>query len=111
PGGWVVRSVYPETVPLTGTHPGDVDVPHEPIDLGDLHVLGVAGVVDEAQLDALGDAGVHREVGAATGEGGTEGIGVAWPCVHGDSLPPISPAGGEAAGRSPHSRAVTVMEW
>jgi hypothetical protein len=41
-----------------------------------------SAVVEEAQLDALGDFRKYREVGSDSVEGGTEGSMMSWPNAH-----------------------------
>ena len=56
--------VHPVAVALAGLDAGQVPVPHVGVDLGELDALLGVVVVEQAQLDALGDVGVEGEVGA-----------------------------------------------
>ncbi len=77
------RAVHPEAVALSGLHPRGVAVVDEGRDLGQVVAVLHAGVIEQAQLDALGGLREHREVGAVPVEGGPEGEGLAWPQIHG----------------------------
>ena len=82
-GGGVVGAVHPVSVALTGLHRGQVDVPHIGVHLGDLDAPLVAVLPDQAQLDALGHLREQGEVGARAVEGGTQGVGLSGPDLHG----------------------------
>src|SRR5215213_11312543 len=69
-------------VPLPGLDAGDEGVPHEAVDLGELDALLGTVVLDEAQLDALGDLGEEREVDPSAVVRRTEGVGLAGPDLH-----------------------------
>src|SRR5215218_9685155 len=69
-------------VPLPGLDAGDEGVPHEAVDLGEVDALLGSVVLDEAQLDALGDLGEEREVDPGAVVRRTEGVGLAGPDLH-----------------------------
>ncbi len=73
-GGRVIRPGDPVPVPLTWTHPRQVGVPDERVDLlqhdPGLDALGV----EQAQLDALGDLAEEREVRTVAVPGGSEWV-------------------------------------
>ena len=71
--------MHPEAVALPDAHPGQVGVPAEGVDLGQRHALLGAVVVEQAQLDAVGDLGEQREVGAGAVVGGPERVGATRP--------------------------------
>ncbi len=84
----VVRPVHPIAVALAGLHTGQVAVPDEAVDLGHLDAPSLAaGVVQEAQLDLVGDLGEDGEVRAHAVVGGPQGVGVPGPDVHACSDP------------------------
>jgi hypothetical protein len=66
PLGRLVGPVDAEAVALARPDPGQVRVPDERVALGDLHPRLLAVGVEQAQLDAVGDLGEKREVGAGT---------------------------------------------
>src|SRR5674476_1053746 len=80
--GQVKRTVDPVAVALTGLDGGDEAVPYIPVDLGELDPGLTAVVGDETDLDLVGDLGEEREVDAAAGERGSQGVGMARPDVH-----------------------------
>lgn len=57
-------------------------MPDVRVDLLDVDAGLVPVVVEEAELDALGDLGEEREVGPRAVVRGAEGVGVAWPGLH-----------------------------
>ena len=79
----LVRSVHAVAVELTGLEVGHVRVPHVAVHLAQVVPRLGALVVDEAQLNALGDLGEDGEVHSAAVERRPEGIGVTGPDVHG----------------------------
>src|SRR5690606_17891803 len=60
----VVRSVYPEPVPLSGADARQVRVPDMPVDLVQPDPGLAAVLVDQAQFDRVGDLGEQREIGS-----------------------------------------------
>ena len=60
----VVRAVHPVAVALAGLHLRQVGVPDERVDLEQLDARLAAVVVEQAELDALGDLAEEREVRA-----------------------------------------------
>jgi hypothetical protein len=86
-----------EAVALAGLDAGQVGVPDEGVDLVEPDALLGAGVVEQAQLDLLGDLGEDREVRAHPVVGGAQRISLARPHLHLHSLQspirlPIVPA-------------------
>src|SRR5699024_12684357 len=59
-----------------------VPCPHSGVDLRDLPPPFRAVVVEEAQLDALGDFREEGEIGARAVEGGAQGVGPSGPDLH-----------------------------
>jgi hypothetical protein len=91
----VVGAVDAVAVLLAGHHAGHVAVVDEPVHLGEPDPGLGAVVVEQAELDLLGDLGEQREVGPRAVVRGSEGIGAAWPRRHKTSLtvgPPVRPA-------------------
>ena len=70
----VVRAVHAVAVALAGLDAGQVAVPDEAVDLGQLDAGLGALVVDEAQLDPLGDLGEEGEVDAGAVVRGAERV-------------------------------------
>ena len=70
PARGVVRPVHPVAVPLPGRDTGQVAVPHEAVDLGQLdpglaeRAATVVGLVEQAELYAFSDLGEKGEVRA-----------------------------------------------
>jgi hypothetical protein len=83
----VVRAVHPESVLLPGLHAGQERVPDEAVHLGELHALLGAVVVEQAQLDLLGDLAEDREVGAGAVVRRPERVGGAGPYLDHLGLP------------------------
>ncbi len=78
----VVGAVHPEAVSLSGLQAGDVCVPDEAVDLGQVEARLGAVVVDEAQLDPLGHLAEQGEVHAAAVVGGAERVRRSGPDLH-----------------------------
>jgi hypothetical protein len=78
----LVRPVHAEPVALPRLQPGDVGVPHEAVHLGQVDARLAEVVVDEAQLDPLGDLAEQGEVDPATVVGGAEGVWRSGPDLH-----------------------------
>src|SRR5690606_22069440 len=78
----VVRPVHAVAVARAGALAGQVDVPDVRVDLLDVDAGLGAVVVEEAELDALGDLGEEGEVGPRAVVRGAERVGVAWPGLH-----------------------------
>ena len=72
----VVGAVHPVAVALAGPHRGQVAVPDEAVDLGQLDAALGAVVVDEAELDPVGDLREQGEVRARPVVRGAEGVGL-----------------------------------
>src|SRR5690606_19453653 len=79
----IPRAVDPEPVPLAGVDAADVAVVGERGDVGQLDAGLAAVVVEQAQLDCLGDLREVRAVGARSVVGGAEGCGPSGPGLHG----------------------------
>jgi hypothetical protein len=77
--GRVVGAVDAEAVALAGVDPGQEGVPDVAVHLGEADALLVALVVEEAELDLLGDLAEDREVGARAVVRCPEGVGATWP--------------------------------
>ena len=68
-----VRPVHAVSVALPGADAGQEAVPHVAVGLGHVQpLLAAAGVVEQAELDALGDLGEQGEVGADAVVGGAK---------------------------------------
>ena len=85
------RSVDAVAVALPGFDVGHVRMPDVAVDLGERDTLLVAVGVEQAQLDAFGDLGEDREVGADAVVGRAEGVRPPRPQVH--RLPTLSHSG------------------
>ncbi len=75
-------SVHAVGIALAWPDAGQVAVPDVASVLGKLDPLLVAALVEEAKVDAGGDLGEEREVGAGAVIGGAEWIGAAGPDLH-----------------------------
>ena len=104
--GRVVGPVHAEAVALAGLHVGHVAVPHETVDLGQVDAGLDEVVVDEAELDALGDLGEDGEVHTRSVVGGSEGVGLAGPDLHGPSS-----VVGRGTGPRRHGVATGGRQW
>jgi len=82
----LVGAVDAEAVALSGLHAGEIAVPDEAVDLGHGDALlgegAVGGLVDETELDGLGDLGEDGEVDAASVVGRPQGVCRARPDLH-----------------------------
>ena len=78
----VPRPAHPVAVALTGLDPRQVAVPDVGVDLGQLDPGLGAGLVEEAELDLLGDLAEQREVGAAPVERRAQRVGAPRPDLH-----------------------------
>ena len=97
PARRVVRAVHAVAVPLAGHDPGQVAVPDQRLAFRQVDPGLLAVVVEQAQLDPVGDLREQREVGAAAVVGGAERVRVARPDLHASHL--ISPSPASAAVR------------
>ncbi len=79
----VPRAVHAVAVALTGLDPREEDVPDERVDLGQFDPGLVAGLVEETQLDLLGDLAEDREIGSVSVETGPERVGLTRPHAEG----------------------------
>src|SRR6185437_12159565 len=86
PGRRLVRAVHPVAVPLAGADPGQVAVPDQPVALRKVDPLLLPVLVEQAQLDAVGDLGEDGEVGATPVELRSQRVGRARPDVQAISL-------------------------
>lgn len=68
-----------EPVALTSLNVREIRVPAEPIHLAETDTCFIAVIVEETELDVLGDFGEDREVRSRPVEGRSERIGFAWP--------------------------------
>ena len=82
PLGRVPGAVDAVAVALTGLHGRQVAVPDQGVDLGHLDPGLRAVLVEEAQLDPLGDLAEEREVGPAPVERRAQGVGAPRPDLH-----------------------------
>src|SRR5690606_37391459 len=101
PVGRVPGTVDPEAVALADAHPGQVGVPAEAVDLGEGDARLVALVVEQAQLDGLGDLGAQGEVGADVVVGRPERVRATGPdldVVAGHAGSPLARAGSGGGG-------------
>ena len=78
----IPRPVYAVAVALARHHARKVGVPAEGVDLVQPYPGLGAVVVEQAQLDSLGDLGEEGEVGARAVVAGAERIGTTRPCLH-----------------------------
>ena len=67
------RSMHPEAVPLPRFDVRQIPMPAKSRPFGQFDTRFRSAVVEEAQLDALGDFRKYREVGSDSVEGGAEG--------------------------------------
>ena len=78
--------MHAEAVALAGLHAGDVAVVDEGGDLGQGQAFLDAVVVEQAELDLVGDLGEQREVGAVAVVGRPEGERLSRPQHHGGGV-------------------------
>ena len=72
-------SVNAESIPLSGLDPGEIAVPHEAVRLREIESGLASGLVEEAELESLGDFREDCEIGAAPVPGRTERISIPRP--------------------------------
>ncbi|CAM5702039.1 hypothetical protein STENM36S_01127 [Streptomyces tendae] len=93
------RAVDPVAVALPRADAGQVAVPDEAVNVGQRDAAVAAVVVDEHEVDPLGDLAEQGEVGALSVVHGPQGVGV--PAPHGRPLPVRPGAGHRASSRMP----------
>ncbi len=94
----VVGAVDAVAVALAGLQVGQVAVPHERVDLEHRDPGLLARVVEEAQLDLLGDLAEDREVGADPVERRAQRVGATGPDLHECLLVAAPVVGRQSAG-------------
>ncbi len=78
----LVGPVHPVAVALPRLDAGQVGVVHEGVGLDHLHAGLGAGVVDQAELDGVGDLAEEREVDSCPVVRRTQRVRASWPDLH-----------------------------
>ena len=78
-----MRPVHAVAVALPGADQGNKAVPDVPVRFGHVEPVLAAGVlIEQAQLDALGDLGEQAEVGSDAVVSRAQRIRLPWPHLH-----------------------------